>query len=107
LSFEDFVTPTRAPEKNHSVSHVSSQKKKDVHSREKKNPQDNGDRLALIVFLTPFFGCYQFRAWHKNIWAWLIPLALPRPVHSYCFEAIQIVLSAGLQWADFGKNGLS
>jgi len=38
LSFEDFVTPTRAPEKNHSVSHVSSQKekKKDVHSREKK-----------------------------------------------------------------------
>jgi energy-converting hydrogenase Eha subunit H len=37
LSFEDFVTPTRAPEKNHSVSHVSSQKKKkNVHSREKK-----------------------------------------------------------------------
>lgn len=38
---------------------------------EKKNPQDNGDRLALIVFLTPFFGCYQFRAWHKKKWAWL------------------------------------
>jgi len=26
-----------------------------VHSREKKNPQDNGDRLALIVFLNPIF----------------------------------------------------
>jgi len=45
LSFEDFVTPTRAPEKT-TVSHVSSQK---------KNPQDNGDRLALIVFLNPIF----------------------------------------------------
>lgn len=44
-----------------------------MHSREKekKNPQDNGDRLALIVFLTPFFGCYQFHAWHKKKWAWL------------------------------------
>jgi len=82
----------------------AAKKKKNVHSREKKNPQDNGDRLALIVFLTPFFGCYQFRAWHKIWWAWLIPLALPRPVHSYCFEAIQIVLSAGLRWADFGKK---
>jgi len=30
-------------------------KKKNVHSREKKNPQDNGDRLALIVFLNPIF----------------------------------------------------
>jgi hypothetical protein len=108
LSFEDFVTPTRAPEKNHSVSHVSSQKKKMcTRVKEKKNPQDNGDRLALIVFLTPFFGCYQFMRLAQNIWAWLIPLALPRPFHSYCFEAIQIVLSAGLRWADFGKNGLS
>lgn len=87
----------------------AAKKKKNVHSRErKKNPQDNGDRLALIVFLTPFFGCYQFMRLAQNqIWAWLIPLALPRPFHSYCFEAIQIVLSAGLRWADFGKNGLS
>jgi hypothetical protein len=44
---------------------AAKKKKKNVHSREKKNPQDNGERLALIVFLTPFFGCYQFRAWHK------------------------------------------
>lgn len=34
----------------------AAKKKKDVHSRErKKNPQDNGDRLALIVFLNPIF----------------------------------------------------
>jgi hypothetical protein len=80
-----------------------------VHSRErKKNPQDNGDRLALIVFLNPIFWVLPVHALGtKNIWAWLIPLALPRPFHSYCFEAIQIVLSAGLRWADFGKNGLS
>jgi len=108
LSFEDFVTPTRAPEKNQCLSICQQPKEKKMCTRvKKKNPQDNGDRLALIVFLTPFFGCYQFRAWHKKKWAWLIPLALPRPVHSYCFEAIQIVLSAGLRWADFGKNGLS
>ena len=35
---------------------AAKKKKKDVHSRErKKNPQDNGDRLALIVFLNPIF----------------------------------------------------
>jgi hypothetical protein len=56
------------------------------------------NRLALIVFLNPIFlGATSFRAWHnKKKWAWLIPgrLALPRPFHhSYCFEAIQIVLS--------------
>merc|ERR1712008_77864 len=33
----------------------AAKKKKNVHSREKKNPQDNGDRLALIVFLNPIF----------------------------------------------------
>jgi len=48
---------------------MSAAKKKDVHSRErKKNPQDNGDRLALIVFLTPFFGCYQFMRLAQKIY---------------------------------------
>jgi hypothetical protein len=56
------------------------------------------NRLALISVFNPIFlGATSFRAWHnKKKWAWLIPgrLALPRPLHhSYCFEAIQIVLS--------------
>jgi len=33
----------------------AAKRKKNVHSREKKNPQDNGDRLALIVFLPHFW----------------------------------------------------
>ena len=86
---------------------AAKKKKKCALAWKKKNPQDNGDRLALIVFLTPFFWVLPVPRLAQNKWAWLIPLALPRPVHSYCFEAIQIVLSAGLRWADFGKNGLS
>lgn len=84
----------------------AAKKKKDVHSRErKKNPQDNGDRLALIVFLNPIFWVLPVpRLAQNQIWAWLIPLALPRPVHSYCFEAIQIVLSAGLTMGRLWKK---
>jgi hypothetical protein len=109
LSFEDFVTPTRAPEKNQCLSCQQPKKKKKemcTRVKEKKTARKWGKNCCDSVF-NPIFWVLPVPRLAQNKWAWLIPLALPRPVHSYCFEAIQIVLSAGLRWADFGKNGLS
>jgi len=53
---------------------MSTAKKKLCTRVKKKNPQDNGDRLALIVFLPHFWVLPVPRLAQKK-WAWLIPLA--------------------------------
>jgi len=52
------------------MSAAKKKKKKEMCTRvkEKKNPQDNGDRLALIVFLNPIFGYYQFMRLAQKIY---------------------------------------